>query len=531
MTRRELLLSLGWPAPTEGDKAARRWRRAGETLSSPPWYLHLAAGVGSFLGALLAGFFFVLSNFTNSWADAVIALALLVGAGLIAREFRSSILAEQAVWLLTGGCQMLLAHALEDAHLLNDMSPLWFCLVQVAVIAWVPRRAIRVASSALAALLFSVWWLDSVTYALDVPALVCTALVVGAFLVAGAPDPESGMQGPSARAWLPVAFGLALAQLVYFSFHALVGVSLGWTSRLSFELPLLATVGVAGLGIWTLMVMRRELDPRAAVVSPLTLGAFLAVSGAAHSHPAILVALVYLLISHLRSDRRLELLSLVTLAAVLVRAYYDLSYPLAVRAGWLAATGGLALGLAWWMSRREPSDPGSEAHSDAGPQARRRLGALAATLALALAIPAFGVWQKERQLGASRVVVLELRPVDPRSWMMGDYMRLSFQVQRDIEKALGSQSARAGRAVLRVDAQDVARFERIWTGTGDTLGAGEVLLRWRQPKPERGRIDLGMDSFFFPEGEGERYSGSRWAEVALSPVGEAILVGVRPVDG
>ncbi|MDA8021014.1 MAG: GDYXXLXY domain-containing protein [Thermoanaerobaculia bacterium] len=541
MTRRELLLSLGWQASTDGDEVANRWQRAGDSLETPPWFLHLAAGFASFIGALLAGVFFLATDLTNTLTDVALMTAMFVGAGVIARTFRSSILAEQGVWLLAGGSQLLLFHTLQVSALLDSWTPLWFCVVQIVLIAWVPRQAIRMAGAAIGAVCFAVWWFHEISIALDVPALIFAVLVVASFLLGAAPDPKSGMHRPMARLWLPVAFGVALAQLAYLSIHALAGVSMGWTDHLPFHHPLITSAAIAALGVWTLAAMKRELGaPRPAVRGGvLTAVALIAIVG--HNHPSLLIALVFLLVGHLRSDRRMEILSLVTLAVVLVRAYYDLSVPLAIRAAWLAATGGLVLGLAWWMSRVDPADS-KDAEESASRRneeglsgitgasaASRRAVALVGALVLAVAIPALGVWQKERQRDASRVVLLELRPVDPRSWMMGDYMRLAFQVETQIDEATEGSPEASGRAVLHIDTEGRARFERIWI-EGDQLAADEMLLRWKRPPTRRHVVDLGMDTFFFREGDAERFAQSRWADVALTPEGEAMLVGVRPVD-
>ena len=56
----------------------------------------------------------------------------------------------------------------------------------------------------------------------------------------------------------------------------------------------------------------------------------------------------------------------------------------------------------------------------------RRWVIAVATLAM-LAIVNFGIWQRENLLQSGRVVLLELVPVDPRSLVQGDFMRLSYR--------------------------------------------------------------------------------------------------------
>ncbi|MFB0625733.1 GDYXXLXY domain-containing protein, partial [Aeromonas hydrophila] len=42
------------------------------------------------------------------------------------------------------------------------------------------------------------------------------------------------------------------------------------------------------------------------------------------------------------------------------------------------------------------------------------------------------VWRYERAMSSGEVVLLRLAPVDPRSLMQGDYMRLSYELARQL---------------------------------------------------------------------------------------------------
>ena len=92
---------------------------------------------------------------------------------------------------------------------------------------------------------------------------------------------------------------------------------------------------------------------------------------------------------------------------------YSLHATLLEKSGILAVTGGLLA-------------PGSR--SGASPPARRipanrKAIALIAGLAV-LALVNLGIYQREQLLTRGQIVLLDLAPVDPRSLMQGDYMRL-----------------------------------------------------------------------------------------------------------
>jgi uncharacterized membrane-anchored protein len=133
--------------------------------------------------------------------------------------------------------------------------------------------------------------------------------------------------------------------------------------------------------------------------------------------------------------------------------------------------------------------------------------------------------QEEISRSQSETVYLKLRPVDPRSLMQGDYMRLNYAVTVDISEALGLPKRDVvedrGRAVLRVDERRIARFERLYQG--GELRKDELLLEWTQTD----RVHLEVESFMFQEGHADAYDDAEYAEVKLSEDGEMRLVGLR----
>ena len=95
----------------------------------------------------------------------------------------------------------------------------------------------------------------------------------------------------------------------------------------------------------------------------------------------------------------------------------------------------------------------------------RRLGFLLTGLAILVGINVT-VWRFEHAMSSGETVLLELAPVDPRSLMQGDYMRLSYALARQ----LGSprqEGAATQTLVIRLDEQQVAQREE--GGTPDAL--------------------------------------------------------------
>jgi uncharacterized membrane-anchored protein len=157
---------------------------------------------------------------------------------------------------------------------------------------------------------------------------------------------------------------------------------------------------------------------------------------------------------------------------------------------------------------------------------RRRALGLWGGLGLILFVVNVAAVRKERGLAAGQVVLLPLRPVDPRSLMQGDYMRLSLAVVDDLRGDRPDDADESGRLVLRRDDDDVARYARV-AAPGEPLGPDELFLRYTR---HGWQIEAGPSAFFFPEGQGDRFARAGFAEVRLSPSGEAVLVGLRDRD-
>lgn len=149
----------------------------------------------------------------------------------------------------------------------------------------------------------------------------------------------------------------------------------------------------------------------------------------------------------------------------------------------------------------------------------RRKALILPGLVFALALPGYSIMQKERLLATGEVVLLELAPVDPRSLIQGDYMRLRYALTRDLETH--HAWPREGAIVVRVDSQRVATFVR--RDDGSPRGAGELLLKYRK----RNQVLVGSDAFFFEEGSAPKYESARYGELRVAPNGATVLVGLR----
>ncbi|MEH8252065.1 GDYXXLXY domain-containing protein [Aeromonas veronii] len=153
----------------------------------------------------------------------------------------------------------------------------------------------------------------------------------------------------------------------------------------------------------------------------------------------------------------------------------------------------------------------------------RQLALLLSGLAILAGINAT-VWRYERAMSSGEVVLLRLAPVDPRSLMQGDYMRLNYEIARELTSrdARATQNKGSDTLVIRLDAHQVASL--VADGKPDRLASDERLLQVHQSERQ---WQIGPDAYFFEEGTGEQYEAARYGEFRLQADGKTLLVGLR----
>lgn len=153
----------------------------------------------------------------------------------------------------------------------------------------------------------------------------------------------------------------------------------------------------------------------------------------------------------------------------------------------------------------------------------RQLALLLSGLAILAGINAT-VWRYEHAMSSGEVVLLRLAPVDPRSLMQGDYMRLNYEIARELTSrdARATQNKGSNTLVIRLDAHQVASL--VAAGKPDRLASDERLLQVHQSERQ---WQIGPDAYFFEEGTGEQYETARYGEFRLQADGKTLLVGLR----
>ncbi|WP_048437885.1 GDYXXLXY domain-containing protein [Caenimonas sp. SL110] len=259
--------------------------------------------------------------------------------------------------------------------------------------------------------------------------------------------------------------------------------------------------------------------------APAPAAAAIALAGLAWFLPSLGASL--LVLAWTSTTHRWRLASAATVAAVWIVGsfYYQLAWPLTDKALVLALTG-TVLGVLAWLARQK-SRPSAASGPVMASDSRGTLLMVAGAV-ITLAVANFSIWQKESLIASGQKVFVALAPVDPRSLMQGDFMRLNYNIPTTDDASLqqGMASARPHVIARRDPATGVATLVRVAPSSAP-LGAGEMRI---ELTPTAGRWMLVSDSWFFREGDGDRWQAARYGEFRVAPNGKALLVGMADAN-
>lgn len=503
---------------------------------SRPWPVVLLTALGAWLATipLLAMVGLLLGDLiSRSVGPYLVGTLLIAGAIVVLRSREVPLFVEQlAVPALLVGGGSLGFGLFRDAG--TAVGAALLALAALAVASGIRAAWLRVLLGAASAVLLAValtpqrgWWGRSASLE---PWWLSWHLLLALWLVMqGA---LRSLRGEVAAAVESTASGWALALLAAFAWWSgmtfLVGGALGveGVGGLASELGQRGSAGPlwrvmqatsAALALAGLIVAaRRWPGLRRAPIG----AAGLVLVGLAAWMPSLGATLLMLAWLATSGRSRLAAAAAVSCAWIVGAFYYQLTWPLAHKAVVLCGAGALFAVLAVWARSRDRR----EAAPSPGPAQPRlaRWGIVLSLLAI-VATANLGIREKEALIRDGRPVFVELAPVDPRSLMQGDFMRLNFNVPGEPdERRAGLLRRERPFVVARLDERGVARLLRIADAT--PLAEGEMRI---ELTPKDGRWILVSDAWFFAEGEAARWEKAKYGEFRVAADGRALLVGLR----
>ena len=168
-------------------------------------------------------------------------------------------------------------------------------------------------------------------------------------------------------------------------------------------------------------------------------------------------------------------------------------------------------------------------------------------IVLLFVITGFSAQKEESYKKLDSYFYLELRPVDPRSLLQGDYMTLNYDITdkardfiynnrsyiydgenenevEEIRELRKLANAKKAYIAVRLDKDRVARYVKITKEKTD-----EKDLLFIAYKTNGFNVNINANSYLFQEGTGDKYQNARYSKVVL--VGNNLrLIDLRDKD-
>lgn len=153
-------------------------------------------------------------------------------------------------------------------------------------------------------------------------------------------------------------------------------------------------------------------------------------------------------------------------------------------------------------------------------------------LALVLVVMTRNIIKYENHLATGDTVLLALAPVDPRGFMQGDYMTLSYALERDVFAALNKDPGsyptnEEGYVIVALDQHNVGQLVRLAANQSKNLASNEIAIYYRI---RNGVMQLATNAFFFQEGHGEAFEAAEYGLFRINDKGEPLLTNLVDDD-
>lgn len=131
----------------------------------------------------------------------------------------------------------------------------------------------------------------------------------------------------------------------------------------------------------------------------------------------------------------------------------------------------------------------------------------------------YSIYAKEKILTEGNLVLLRLAPVDPRSLIQGDYMQLSYEISNGFENPVPKK----GYCIIMIDSNGVAKRVRFQQNL-QPLSGRELAIAYS--RRNSWTFKIGAESYFFQEGDAEKFTNAKYGGLRLDGKGNSVLVGL-----
>lgn len=495
---------------------------ASPTSATSLWYVSLMQGFAGWLAALfMLGFvgtaFTWLFRYDNELLLIVAGLGTCVAAYLIQRSNLSSVFIGQLA-IATSLCgQLMVAWSLFDLFDFREIyAYLALGIFQAVLAILMPNYLHRVLSSWFSVIAFS--WL---LHRLGIFGLG-TAVVASLFIVLSLKQDRWARYTTILQ---PILLGLAIS-LIQVSSHSLFGTEIlslyGKAEISTFHsyAPYLG-LGVTFLSYIYLLshIFKRYAFGKEHLQKYIFWSLALLFGLASLPVQGVTAALLVLIAGFYMQRITLTVLGLISIICFFSWYYYSLHETLLIKSIWLGLFGTLLIIILMVVKRVSSLEK-----KDASfPQIQNRFTLISIiSILLFISLVNLNIYSKENLLKHGQTVSLELAPVDPRSLMQGDYMRLRFAITREIFGSHQGDIPADGFIVVRLDEQHIGRYVK--RAHSAESGPGELALQYRI---RQGQLHFATNAFFFEEGSAHIYDQAKYGLFKVAPNGEMLLLALQ----
>jgi uncharacterized membrane-anchored protein/uncharacterized membrane protein len=237
----------------------------------------------------------------------------------------------------------------------------------------------------------------------------------------------------------------------------------------------------------------------------------------------LVTSLVFMFI---RREKALDVsLTLILWFVFLAYKYYDLLWKLLHKSITLAILGLILITVTYIFARRYKDQDNADAFT--GFQLHKQGLLILIVIVLQFGFLGYQTAISERLLTTGSIVKLELQPIDPRSLLQGDYVRLRYIISElpdGVSQELDKHPIRGHvEIVLAKNNQGLHVFDRLYT-SGEAIGPDEIVINGKKESYTWNQITYGIENYFIPEGSGlEVEANAHFAYVRIGSNGNAML--------
>jgi uncharacterized membrane-anchored protein len=494
-----------------------------------PWYIRLMQGFAGWLAALFLLIFFGVmfgQLFREANGSLLMVVGLLCNAAsyVIIKNDKNDFLSQFGMAISLCG-QLMFAIGLFWMYKFNDLNgvPFFILALYQIILSWLIPQFIH-------RFLTTVFGLLSFLIALNIFGVygigtALTAVALGFIWL------REHQWGVNRNFWEPIGYALATTIVISngfllsskFLFYRFNTAKSGWLFEHAAQLSSLLISLVIINVVWSLLrEYKKGLDQNS---TKLALLASIVIAIISYKIFGLSAGLLVVILGFARQRVTLIVLGSLAMISFFSWYYYNLQSTLLIKSIYLIVMA-IVFMFCWFIlpkvTNKAKTDKTDSFHINS--LTLDKTIAIVVVIAILLAIN-INIRGKQLLLTDGEIVLLKMAPVDPRSIMQGDYMRLRFDLQNEILNDRNRGTFQQGQIIVNRGENNIATFEKIFND--EELKPNQFLIPY---KIRNYRVVFTTDAFYFQEGKASHFQKAVYGEFRVSKDGEVILSNMVDKD-